>query len=85
MLNIRRLSTQDAGFAAELNALLAFETAQDASIDTTVAEILAQVKQRGDAAVLEYTARFDRLSVPSMAALEMSKAKLEAAFKALDA
>ena len=80
MLNIRRLSTQDAGFTAALDALLAFETAQDASIDATVAEILAQVKQRGDAAVLEYTARFDRLSVPSMAELELPKARLEDAF-----
>ncbi len=84
-LNIRRLSTQDPGFAVALKALLAFETAQDASIDTTVAEILAQVKQRGDAAVLEYTARFDRLQASSMAALELPKAKLEAAFHGLGA
>ena len=83
--NIRRLSTQDAGFAAALKALLAFETAQDASIDATVAEILAQVKQRGDAAVLEYTARFDRLQASSLAALELPKAKLAAAFHGLAA
>ena len=85
MLNIRRLSTQDAGFSAALDALLAFETAQDANIDSTVAEILGQVKLRGDAAVLEYTARFDRLSVQSMADLELPKAKLEAAFNGLGA
>ena len=85
MLNIRRLSTQDADFAAALDALLAFETAQDASIDSTVAEILAQVKLRGDAAVLEYTARFDRLSVSSMANLELPKTQLEAAFNGLPA
>ena len=85
MLNIRRLSTQDAGFSAALDALLAFETAQDANIDSTVAEILGQVKLRGDAAVLEYTARFDRLSVQSMADLELPKAKLEAAFNGLAA
>ena len=85
MLNIRRLTTQDAGFAAALDALLAFETAQDANIENTVAEILAQVKQRGDAAVLEYTARFDRLSVSSMADLELPKAQLEAAFNGLAA
>ena len=85
MLNIRRLSTQDAGFTAALDALLAFETAQDASIDSTVADILAQVKQRGDAAVLEYTARFDRLTVQSMADLELPKARLEDAFNTLEA
>jgi len=85
MLNIRRLSTQDAGFAAALDALLAFETAQDDSVDTTVAGILADVKKRGDAAVLEYTARFDRLSVQSMADLELPQARLEAAFNDLAA
>ena len=66
MLNLRRLSTQDTGFAAALEALLAFEGAQDASIDAIVADILANVKRRGDAAVLEYTAKFDRLEAKSL-------------------
>ena len=83
MFKMRRLSTQDAGFSATLKALLAFETAQDADIDATVAAILAQVKQRGDAAVLEYTAKFDRLTAKSLPELELSHAKLEAAFKNL--
>ncbi len=60
--------------------MLAFEGAQDASIDATVADILAQVKRRGDAAVLEYTAQFDRLEAKSLPELELSKAKLAAAF-----
>jgi len=80
MLKLRRLSTQDAGFSAALEALLAFEGAQDASIDATVADILANVKRRGDAAVLEYTAKFDRLEAKSLPELELSQAKLEAAF-----
>ncbi|OFZ70333.1 MAG: histidinol dehydrogenase [Betaproteobacteria bacterium RBG_16_58_11] len=80
MLKIRRLSTQDVGFQAELRALLAFESAQDASIDATVADILDNVKRRGDAAVLEYTSKFDKLDVKSLAELEISKPKLEAAF-----
>ncbi|MHB1233158.1 MAG: histidinol dehydrogenase [Burkholderiales bacterium] len=80
MLKLRRLSTQDTGFPAALEALLAFEGAQDASIDATVADILAQVKRRGDAAVLEYTAQFDRLEAKSLPELELSKAKLAAAF-----
>jgi len=83
MLKLRRFSTQDAGFSAALEALLAFEGAQDASIDATVADILAQVKRRGDAAVLEYTAKFDRLEAKSLPELELSKAKLAAAFAAL--
>jgi histidinol dehydrogenase len=80
MLKIRRLSTQDAGFQAELRTLLAFESAQDASIDATVAVILDNVKRRGDAAVLEYTSKFDKLDTKSLFELELSKPKLEAAF-----
>ena len=83
MLNIRRLSTTDADFQAKLDALLAFETAQDDSIDTTVAGILADVKKRGDAAVLEYTKKFDRLDAASMNALEMPKARLQQALDGL--
>ena len=80
MLKIRRLSTQDAGFQSELRTLLAFESAQDASIDATVADILDNVKRRGDAAVLEYTSKFDKLDAKSLADLEIPQAKLEAAF-----
>ncbi|MDP1680442.1 MAG: histidinol dehydrogenase [Burkholderiales bacterium] len=80
MLKIRRLSTSDADFQAELRTLLAFESAQDASIDATVADILDNVKRRGDAAVLEYTSKFDKLDAKSLADLEIPQAKLEAAF-----
>ena len=74
MLKIRRLSTRDADFQAALRTLLAFESAQDASIDATVAEILDNVKRRGDAAVLEYTSKFDKLDAKSLADLEIPKA-----------
>ena len=59
-MKIRRLSTQDSTFDADLKALLAFETAQDDSVDLVVAGILKDVKTRGDAAVLEYTNKFDK-------------------------
>ena len=62
MISIKRFSSSDADFQARLDALLAFEAAQDESVDRAVASILADVKQRGDAAVVEYTNRFDRLS-----------------------
>ena len=52
---MKYLNTQDADFQAELQALLAFETAQDPKIDQIVADICADVQQRGDAAVIEYT------------------------------
>ena len=66
-MKIKRLSTQDAGFEAELKALLAFETAQDDNIDQVVANILKDVKARGDVAVLEYTNRFDKTNASSQA------------------
>ena len=83
MIAIKRLYSTDASFKAQLDELLAFEGAQDEKIDQTVASILADVKSRGDAAVIEYTNRFDRLSARSMAELELSRAELEAALAGL--
>ncbi|MBW7901586.1 MAG: histidinol dehydrogenase [Rhodocyclaceae bacterium] len=85
MVAIKRLDSADAGFKAQLDELLAFEGAQDDRIEQTVADILADVKARGDAAVIEYTNRFDRLSAKSMAELELPRAELEAALNGLPA
>ncbi|HZX33283.1 MAG TPA: histidinol dehydrogenase [Rhodocyclaceae bacterium] len=85
MVAIKRLSTADSDFKARLDELLAFEAAQDESIERTVAGILADVKARGDAAVVEYTNRFDRLTASSMADLELSKSALQAALDGLPA
>jgi histidinol dehydrogenase len=85
MLNIKRYSTTDAAFDADLKQLLAFEGAQDDKIDAVVANILSDVKTRGDAAVLEYTRRFDRLEAASMSALELPQAELQAALAQLPA
>ena len=82
---MRRFSSTDADFDARLAALLAFESAQDPQVDATVAAILADVKTRGDAAVLEYTQRFDRLSAKTLGELEIPKSELDAALKALPA
>ena len=60
MIEIKRLNSADANFPAQLKQLTAFDTAQDESVDATVTAIIADVKTRGDAAVLEYTTRFDR-------------------------
>ncbi|MDR2678846.1 MAG: histidinol dehydrogenase [Zoogloeaceae bacterium] len=79
MLAIRRLCSSKPDFTAQLDALLAFEGAQDAAIEKTVVDILADVKTRGDAAVLEYTNRFDRLAAPDVAALELPGEELAAA------
>ena len=84
-MNIRRFSSAQANFDAELKQLLAFETAQDDEIDQVVANILRDVKKRGDAAVLEYTQRFDRLNAGTLAELELIPAELEAALDSLPA
>ncbi|MDP2164949.1 MAG: histidinol dehydrogenase [Hydrogenophaga sp.] len=78
-----RLSTQSLDFEAQFAARLHWSADTDSAIEQRVADILADVKQRGDAAVLEYTARFDSLDVPDLNALELTQAELKAAFEAL--
>ena len=85
MVAIKRFASTDADFEARLAALLAFESAQDESVERAVAGILADVKARGDAAVVEYTNRFDRLSVTKLAELELSRDELLAALNGLPA
>ena len=84
-LVIRRLDTAKPDFTDALDALIAFESAQDANIDAAVAAIIDDVRARGDAAVLDYTERFDRLSASSVAALEIPEAAMHAAFVSLPA
>ena len=81
MIPIRRLSSTQPDFDAQLEKLVAFEFAQDSQVDSEVAAILADVKARGDAALLEYTRRFDRVEAGSVAALEVSQADLKQAAK----
>jgi histidinol dehydrogenase len=82
-VQIRTLDSTHDGFSQQLHALLAFEAATDDAIETAVSRILADVKQRGDAAVLEYTNRFDRVSAVSMAAFDLDQSELQAALDAL--
>ncbi len=84
-MNIKHLSTLDPSFDSDLKQLLAFETAQDDQIDQVVADILRDVKNRGDAAVLEYTQRFDRLNANNLSDLEVSQAELKTALDGLPA
>jgi len=80
-----RLSTADAQFDAQFKARLHWSAATDAAIEQRVADILADVQTRGDAAVLEYTARFDGLQADSVQALELTQLELKAAFDAIPA
>ncbi|MDX5334222.1 MAG: histidinol dehydrogenase [Gammaproteobacteria bacterium] len=80
---ITRLNAADADFRARLDALLAWESVSDDHVFKAVMEILHAVKTRGDAAVVEYTNRFDRMSVASMAELEIPLARLAQAAEGL--
>ncbi|MCB2016607.1 MAG: histidinol dehydrogenase, partial [Hydrogenophaga sp.] len=80
-----RLSTASADFEAQFARRLHWSAETDHAIEQRVADILADVQQRGDAAVLEYTARFDGLSADSLKALELTQAELKAAFDSLPA
>ena len=80
-----RLSTQDAGFDAAFARRLHWSADTDAAIEQRVAGIVADVQQRGDAAVLEYTRRFDGLQANSLAELEITQVQLQAALDGLPA
>ncbi len=80
-----RLSTASNTFEAEFKARLHWSAQADAAIEQRVADILADVRRRGDAAVLEYTNRFDGLSATAVQALELTQAELKVAFESLPA
>jgi histidinol dehydrogenase len=84
-MKIRRLDSQQANFDNELRALLAWESVSDDAVFTTVNEILRAVRARGDAALLEYSRRFDQLEAGSMAELEMPAERLQQAFGSIPA
>jgi len=78
-----QMNTAEAGFEAAFAARLHWSAETDAAIEQRVADILADVQQRGDAAVLEYTARFDGLPAANVQALEITQAELKAALDSL--
>jgi histidinol dehydrogenase len=75
-MKLRRLSTRDASFDAQLAALTRFDAAQDPTVEGAVRAILADVRARGDAAVLDYTERFDRVKASSLKELERPLSKI---------
>ena len=80
-----QLSTQDAGFEAAFQAKLHISAESNDAVSARVREILADVRQRGDAAVLEYTERFDKVSAENAIQLELSQAELRQAFDSIPA
>ncbi|HEB95593.1 MAG TPA: histidinol dehydrogenase [Sedimenticola thiotaurini] len=85
MTGIRQLSTTDAGFDQQLEQLLAWESVSDQGVQRTVDEIIADIRRRGDAALLEYTRRFDGWEAATAADLEIPRERLAQAWQHIDA
>ena len=83
MVDIKRFNAAAKDFWSQLDALLAWESVSDEAVSGTVREIIQAVQQRGDAAVLEYTNRFDRMQAASMADLTLDVSRLDTALAAI--
>jgi histidinol dehydrogenase len=83
MADIRRLASGAPDFEASFRRLLAFEAAQDESVERTTAQIIGDVRRRGDAALLEYTSRFDRWTPKNAKDLDVPLAHAQAALNSL--
>ena len=83
MTDIKQLNSKDANFWEQLESLLAWESVADDNVQNTVKEILANVHKRGDAAVVEYTNRFDRMQVEGIEALELDMTRLDQALESI--
>jgi len=82
-VTMRVLDADQADFDEKLSALLAWDSVSDAAVADVVASVLADVKARGDGAVLDYTARFDQLMVAGMATLTVPAERLQAALESI--
>jgi len=84
MLNITSLNYIDADFYQRLDEVLAWEANIDGDVARVVADILSDVKQRGNAAVIEYTNKFDRMSLTDASEFELDKSQLQQALASID-
>ena len=82
-VNIKRLNASQSDFDSALAKLLAWDDSVDHQVNESVRHILHEVKTRGDQAVLEFTEKFDRLKVGTVAELEMSQSRLQQALEAI--
>lgn len=79
-MNIKRLTTTQADYQEQMDTLLAWEGVSDDHVNSTVKDILKNIRSRGDDALVEYTNKFDRMNVSSMKELTFSKEQIEAAY-----
>lgn len=83
MSTISRLDSSAPDFESRLDTLLAYESVRDPRIEETVSNIIEDVRTRGDAALLDYTRRFDRMDASSMKDIDLPKSRLKAALDGL--
>ncbi len=84
-MQIKRLNISDPGFWPQLERMLAWDEVSDSRVNATVEDILKSVRQRGDAAVVEYTNRFDGVNAASVRDLEIAKDRMQASLKKIPA
>ncbi len=84
MLKVRRFNSQSSDFEEQFNAFVAPDQGQDADVSQTVQQIINAIRARGDAALLDYTQQFDRLTLDSGEQLEFSQAEIQAALASID-
>ena len=84
MAEIRQLDSSDADLYSRLDDLLAWESVSDANVNKTVEDIIHNIRERGDNALLEYTNRFDRMQVDSVQELMISADELQHAATSID-
>jgi len=84
MINIKQLSTASESFWQELDALISWESVSDEGVFGVVDGIIKQIRQRGDAALIEYTNKFDRMNIQDSSGLEISRSRLKQSYEAID-
>jgi histidinol dehydrogenase len=78
-MNIKRLTTTQSDYQSQMETLLAWEGVSDDQVNTTVRDVIKNIRQRGDEALVEYTNKFDRMNVSSMKELTITQDQLDAA------
>ncbi|MCH7881378.1 MAG: histidinol dehydrogenase, partial [Proteobacteria bacterium] len=83
-IKIKRLNSETPDFWQALKALLAWDAVSDDAVFQTVKDIIDAVRSRGDRALIELTAQYDRLTVDSVSQLELPLSRLVEAYHGLE-
>lgn len=84
-MNIKRLTTSQDDYQSQMDTLLAWEGVSDDQVNSTVKDVIKNIRQRGDEALVEYTNKFDRMNVSSMADLTFNQEQIDAAYNNIPA